>query len=244
MENFMKRICRVSFVILLISLSCCRVHDTYFSNDEFFTLHYDGDEENKHIAVILPGQHQKVSQHEYRTIGNYFLENGIRLCYVDVSWENIHLNNIVDVCNRIGTDVATQNPHARIVVFGFSFGAVMAVKMTEQLNPAMLLLCSLSPVFKEDVDVHPFYLKPIFSILSDYTTNQLFYPPELPDNTIFLYGDHDTFVLSEKIIASRKFFYPRSRTVIVQGAEHDISGETYLETVKKYIDEMRRAEET
>ncbi len=234
----------VFFVILLISLSCSRFHETNFTNNDFFTLQYDGDEENKFIAVILPGQHQKVSQHEYQTIGNYFIKNGIRTCYVNIFWEHIDLNNIVNVSNRIGIDVATQNPQARIVVFGFSFGAVMAVKMTEHLNPEMLLLSSLSPIFKEDVDVHPFFLRPIISIISDYKTNQLFYPSELSDNTIFLYGDHDSFVLSKKIITSRKIMYPNSRTVIVKGAEHNVSGKAYLETIKKYINENRRNEDT
>jgi alpha/beta superfamily hydrolase len=231
----MKRLYGVSCAFLLIAFSCYYVHDTDCSPDAFFTLQSDGAQANQPIAVILPGKNQNVSQQAYHTIGTYFRENGIQPCYVDLAWKEIDLDNMVDVSNRIATEVLTQYPHAKIVVLGFSFGAVLALKMSEALHPDLLLLCSLSPVFAEDLPCHPFYVRSLLHLLTDYRTNQLMYPPDVPERTLFLYGDHDAWILSARIRTLRQNLYPRSRTVIIPGARHDLSGKTYQETIRQVI---------
>jgi hypothetical protein len=210
-------------------------HAAYASAEALpFSLRCDSPPPHDRIVLIVPGMRQKTSDAEYRAVGEYYAARGIAPVFVDIEWGFLGINYLGATAADIGAEVKKTYRDARICLFGFSFGAVIAYKMSGPVHPVHALLCSMSPVFSEDRPclILPFRL--LMGWVSDYSSNRLTYAHDEGECLTFLYGDHDSFLINKSIIDRRRSAFVHSKVVIVKGAGHDL-GPAYLEAIKAVI---------
>lgn len=185
------------------------------------------------IAVIVPGMWHKTSEAPYQTVAGYYRARGITPVFLDINWKRVHPGNLGTSISPIADEIRKKYPGSGVCLFGFSFGAVIAHKLSETLNPDHILLCSMSPVFKEDREHQIFPFRQLQALLSESVP----YAKSGSRPLCFLYGDNDSFLINRKIIARRRSSFPQSSTIIVKNAGHEL-GADYLNAVKKVISEI------
>lgn len=96
---------------------------------------------------IIPGFKEKISDGQYVALRKMFFEKGFNVKMVPIIW---HRKVMTDWVVQF-VDFFQKNSGKKNAVFGFSFGAMIALITAEQLRPDRLVLCSLSPYFSEDL---------------------------------------------------------------------------------------------
>jgi hypothetical protein len=187
------------------------------------------------IALILPGFGRKPTGKGYLAIGGFYQARGIAPVYVAIDWRHTRIGNAAAVAERIGSAVRGSLPDVRVWLFGFSFGAAIACKVSESLHCEQVLLCSMSPVFAGDRRHLVFPFRQIMGLFAESIDGCTYSP--CGENTVFLYGDHDNFLFRKQLLAHRAEIFSAGRTVVVKGARHNPSGASYREAIRSIIGE-------
>jgi hypothetical protein len=219
----------IAFVVLL-----CIITFSVFSRGRMtaFVLKYDRSSSTRLIAIIIPGMNQSCRSPGYETIGNYYEDAGITPVFVDVDWISYMRAGFQNE-SSLPSLIKAEFPDSEFYLFGFSLGAVEAFKSARCLKTRQIILCSMSPVFAEDL---PYLTFPFNMILSATNRRAPSLSPIIKSGKIqLLYGDHDSAVFNADLIGNRKFYFPESQTVIVPGCGHDISKYAYLKEISKAI---------
>jgi hypothetical protein len=224
---------------LIIIVLCAIAFDGCASNSshtpEYFSIKYDSSLSRSNLVLIIPGLHQVCSDPGYDSIGAFYKTKGITPVYVTINWRAVGFNKLSAAALKISDMLKDSFPQSNVYLFGFSFGAVICLKVSQSTRVNHLLLCSMSPLFAED-RVHqivPF--RQIMGMVIDYSSSGLSYSSSRETCLEFLYGDHDSFVINKAIIKSRKAFFTCNETRMVSNARHDISGKSYLEAIKQVV---------
>jgi hypothetical protein len=225
----------LSFLFLLIINLCPPAQA--LSKDQLFSFHCESSLSISRIVLIIPGKMQKTSDEAYHKVGNYYVSKGITPVFIDINWEDVGLNDIAIAASQVSKEIMNIYPDKHIYLFGFSFGAAIAYKISESIHPDHVVLCSMSPVFEEDRPYHIFPFRQIIGILSDYPSNQLSYNHNEGKCFVFLYGNHDSFLLNKSIIENRKSVFSCNKTIIVKDAGHKLEA-SYLEAIKAVVSEI------
>lgn len=105
--------------------------------------------EQKKIVFIIPGFRQKPTQIAYRNIAKLLRQEAYFPVRLSVTWKDTTLSeNIADVVSKIKKKVHGKE---KIYLLGFSYGAMIAFLAATKIPVKGLILCSLSPFFKEDL---------------------------------------------------------------------------------------------
>ena len=176
----------------------------------------------------------------YDSIGVYYKNRGIMPVYVNINWKSVGFNNLSTSAFQIKTLLKDSFPDSHVFLFGFSFGAVISLKLAQLINAEQILLCSMSPAFVEDRVNQRFPFKQISGFFTDYSMNGLSYSANQGKCIYFLYGDHDSFLINKAIIQSRKSFFRCNETIIVKNAHHNISDQTYLKAIYQIVQRINK----
>jgi len=223
----------ICLILLLVSFGC----SDQATHQQLFSLQMDLAMPRNRVAIIIAGMNQKTSMAEYHRIGDYYKSKGIAPVYADIDWKHTGLANLATAASQMSAEIKKTYPDSKVFLFGFSFGAVIAYKLSESVNPAHTLLCSMSPVFTEDRNYQIFPFRQVMGMVTDYSSNHLAYPPNGGRSMVFLYGERE-FLINNAIIAHRKSIFTNSTTITVQGTGHDISNPLYLGVIKKVVSEI------
>lgn len=123
-------------------------------------------------------------------------------------------------------------------VLGFSFGAMIALIAAARVKPSTLILCSLSPFFKEDLPRLPKLQQRHFQKIKPSATIYSFrgLAERITARTrtvIVVGGKEPPEVLRKAREAKRKL--SRSRLLIIRDAKHRIAQAQYLASLHKLI---------
>jgi hypothetical protein len=210
--------------------------DAYATNSShLFSIHFDYSMPRNNIALIIPGLNQSNSDPGYDSIGTYYKSNGIMPVYVNIDWKTVGLGKLSPAAFQIHTMLKDSFPDSHVYLFGFSFGAVIALKLSQLIHAEQIVLCSMSPMFAEDRAYQIFPFKQLLGIFTDFSSNGLSYSSSLGICVYFLYGDHDSFVINKAIIQNRKASFKCNETNIVPNARHTISSRSYLNAIKRIV---------
>jgi hypothetical protein len=207
---------------------------------ELFSFRYDSSLSKSNLALIIPGMNQKCSDPGYDSVGTFYKTIGILPVYVNINWKAAGIKNLTNVAYHINNMLKDSFPKSHFYLFGFSFGAVITLKLSQLINAEQIVLCSMSPLFVEDRDHQCFPFRQLLSIVADYSKNGLSYTSSNKTCVVFLYGDHDSFVINKAIIQFRKDFFTCSKTTIIPDARHNINCSSYLSTIRKTILEVNK----
>jgi hypothetical protein len=232
---------RRCIIFIFLYSNVLSISGAYADEPKLFSIHYDTLSNLNKIAIIIPGKNQGLSSPGYCSIGGFYKSKGICPVYVNVCWGAmgiVGINKLSVIAQQIGSMLKDSFPHSHIYLFGFSFGAVISLKLAQQRAAEHVLLCSMSPVFFEDWKCLTFPQKQFLGMFSDFSTNNLSYSMRIDNCVYFLYGDHDTHIITKDIIKRRQTTFRCNETIMVKDGRHDISGQTYqtaIETIVKRI---------
>lgn len=223
-------------ILLLFVLGGCITGSS--RHEPSFSIQYDLSLPRDNITLIVPGMNQTYSDPGYDSIGAFYKTSGITPIYVEINWNTVGLNTLSAIAVKISDMVKDSFPQSNVYLFGFSFGGVICLKVSQSLHIEHLLLCSMSPLFEEDRihQISPF--RQIMNMVINSSSSGLSYSKSRETCLVFLYGDHDSFLLNKTIINTRRGFFTCNETHIVPDTRHDISGRQYLEAIKQTIESI------
>jgi len=204
-----------------------------------FSLKTDPAAPHGRIVLIIPGLGQTTSDPGYHAVGGYYAARGITPVFIDIDWWGAGLGDLATTAAGIEAEVKTTYRDARVCLFGFSFGAALAYELSRSLHPSDALLCSLSPVFAEDRPDQRFVVRLFLQCAGRFAFDRLSYAHDEGKGLTFLYGDHDSVLITPSLIEHRKTALPRSKVVMVPEACHAL-GPAYLRAIAAAVREIPR----
>lgn len=191
-------------------------------------------------AFIIPGLGESAENPAYPEITNYFRKKGIRPLIVPIQWKYRTMSDYVAQFE----DFYNKNKTEENSLLGFSFGAFIAFVAGTKSKNKSLVICSLSPYFKEDlkgtIKVHGKNVierhigSRRIKDFEKYSFNDL--TKEIKSESVYIFvGEKELEICKMRAEdASRKI--SRSRLIKIKDTEHRIGQEGYLLAVKDLID--------
>jgi len=99
------------------------------------------------VVYVFPGYRHDITSKPYRALKHLFTRKGYRAVFVRFTWRN---GTLTDYLHQFFSQYDSA-PGAKIVLFGFSLGAMIALLVATALWPAHIYTCSLSAFFREDL---------------------------------------------------------------------------------------------
>lgn len=225
-------------VILLLTLCGCGSQPSSLTH--LFSIQFDSSMPRNDIVLILPGFNQSSTSPGYGSIGDFYKRKGITPVFVNIDWKLVGVNRLSDAALEIDTMLKSTFPQSHLFLFGFSFGAAIALKISQSEKAEQVVLCSMSPVFSEDRRYQVFPFKQLMGLILKYSKNGLSYSNSLGQCVFFLYGIHDNFLINKTIIQNRRSSFKCNETIMVDGAHHNISSGNYLAEIEKIVQRISK----
>ena len=111
-------------------------------------------------------------------------------------------------------------------ILGFSFGAMIAFIASTKVSPSGLILCSLSPYFKEDMSSSPLHCR---TLAKQIKAKQIH----------MLYGAKETKPLINRVTKAFRYIPSMHKYLIsIQQTEHNIGDKRYLHKIHQITKEL------
>jgi esterase/lipase len=189
------------------------------------------------IVYIIPGFAEKAEDKKrYGKIVKFFEEKKFKVMPVKITWERKVMTDYVEqfLCSF------KKNPGEKIYLFGFSFGAVISLLSSLKIKPEMLILCSLSPFFKEDIPLTKKSWKKIIgkkriADFKKYSFNEI--AKKIKCKTFLIAGDKEGLEIDRRIKIAEKLI-KNGKLIISKGSKHNISQKEYINTIKEVVEKL------
>lgn len=136
---------------------------------------------------------------------------------IDIPWKQTTISQNTDYFLKEYKKTKAKKKY----ILGFSFGAMIAFLASTKVNPSGLILCSLSPYFKEDYQGFPNL--PYAKLAKQIKAKQ----------TLMFYGAKETKALIKRVSATFRYIPSGNKYLIqIQKTEHDIGSIRYLQTLQ------------
>ncbi len=185
------------------------------------------------IVYIIPGFTEKVGSKGYRQTIKFFKSKNFKVIPIKISWKHKVMSDYV---NQFFCQLSHKKSD-EVCLFGFSFGAMIALISAIKIKPKILFLCSLSPYFREDLK----FLKESWknSIgkkriedFKKFSIQEL--TKDITCKTLLIAGQKEPEELHKRVGDAYKKI-KKSELFIVSGAKHKISQKEYIEKLHEII---------
>ena len=184
------------------------------------------------VVYIIPGFTEDTNMEGYQRVMKFFKTHNVIPIPVKISWKyktmSDYVNQFMDQYKE------TQD---EVYLFGFSYGAMIALISAIKIRPRKLFLCSLSPFFKEDLKYlkkswKKLYGKKRLDDFKNFSFNDI--TKQLKCEVVLFAGSKEYLDVIRRVNdASRKL--KNSKLIIAKGARHDILQDEYSQSLKQYI---------
>ncbi|OGM20342.1 hypothetical protein A2714_04835 [Candidatus Woesebacteria bacterium RIFCSPHIGHO2_01_FULL_38_9] len=186
------------------------------------------------IAYIIPSFKSSPKEKAYLNIGRFFREANIEPIYVDVKWDNSTISQNTE--NFISLANSKQSEYT--CVLGFSFGTLIAFIAASKIKMDLLILCSLSPYFSEDLP----YLKKSWKenvgknrVKDLEAINSKNAAQKISTKTYVLYGTKEGPQIEKRAKDVFKNLKGDKHLIFLEEVNHDISNGRYLDQLHQII---------
>lgn len=191
----------------------------------------------KHV-LFLPGSGEGIDSRDYRAVLRAIEEAGHTIEFVPIAWSRTKPSKWK---SQLMKTYAKYNA-SETVLAGFSFGAVTALLVSAERNPAELWLFSLSPYFAENFETE--YMKPSwlrylgarrvseFRNLSFKTLAKRVTCP-----TLLFYGseEFDKYPIMKRQASMAHNSIANSILTVIPKVGHDVARPAYITAIKTMI---------
>lgn len=161
---------------------------------------------------IIPGFKQLVTDKAYRKIAKILKDEGYFPILVKIPWKNTTILENTEYFLKEYRKVKLKKKY----ILGFSFGAMIAFIASTKVSSAGLILCSLSPFFKEDL---PMYKISSFSLAKKIKSKQI----------LMMYGSQEARSLIRRVTDTFANISSANKFLIsIYKTEHNIGTKRYL----------------
>lgn len=177
------------------------------------------------IVYIIPGFRQRPQNKAYKEIARVLKRQGYRPILINIPWSK---TNILQNTEYFLKEFKKVNSRRKYIL-GFSFGAMIAFIASTKVSASGLILCSLSPYFKEDLSkadncYQDFSRLHCASLAKQIKAKQI----------LMLYGAKEAKSLIRRATeAFYKISSPDKYLIPIYKTEHDIGNKRYLDKIQQ-----------
>lgn len=184
----------------------------------------------KKIIFMIPGFGESTKDQAYSTISKELKLLRYQIVPHQPQWKNNTIKKWLVDFQKI-----LKQYDSKPAILGFSFGAYIALLAAQNFKFSKMILCSLSPYFKEDIKhlppiAHKMLGKKRIQDFSNYA-----FPKDLKIPAVFLVGDQDMELVVKRSIISHRQYRGAKKFILVKGAEHDLNNKNYIASIKKAL---------
>jgi esterase/lipase len=180
---------------------------------------------------IIPGFKQYPTDKAYKEIAKFLKNEGYYPIPVTIPWRKSTISQNTNYFLKKYIKIKANKKY----VLGFSYGAMIALIASTKVSVSGLILCSLSPYFKEDI---PKINKNLSSLMAArYEDFSKLHCKTLTEKTkakkiLMLYGAEEAKSLIRRVTETFDQISSRKKHLIkISEASHKISDEKYLNTI-------------
>ncbi len=187
-------------------------------------------------VYVIPGYTESTKLIGYKKAMQFFSCQGIKPVPITITWKYRTMSDYVKQFLQ-----QYHSPHGKdVYLFGFSFGAMIALIAAATIKPKLLLLCSLSPYFKEDLPFLKKHWKKSIGTrrirdLKQHPFNRL--AKKISCNVILVAGSKESKQIWRRARDANKKLR-KSKLITASGAKHKLSQKEYLDTVRQIISKL------
>jgi pimeloyl-ACP methyl ester carboxylesterase len=182
---------------------------------------------------IIPGFKEKATDKNYAWLLAFLKTKNYKVVPVPVAWNYKTLSdNAVELLNFFKKYQGEKN-----YILGFSYGAVLAMLIANEVKPKRLYLCSLSPDFSEDLkfmtsDIKKYIGKRRLSDIKNRSGRKI--AKELNVPTTIFYGKKEgsEYPQLKKRCEETAKLIKNAKLKVVKDASHQIDFPSYVDAVK------------
>ncbi len=185
----------------------------------------------KKTLIIIPGFGHNASNPEYRAVAKIAKKKGYIPVFVPVTWQYRGISRwLKETETRVKTKMG-----ANTVILGFSFGAMLAVLLAQRYHCKKLILCSLSPYFKEDLRFIPNNARQWLGKRRMHDFAHYTFPKNSTTSATLIMGDSDWQFGLKKIKERYHLWKGKKKLHILKGVAHSMNNDLYLKAVEQSI---------
>lgn len=184
------------------------------------------------VIFIIPGFKHQPKNKAYKEIANMLKKEGYYPILITIPWKQTTISQNSEYFLQKYKKINSKKKY----ILGFSFGAMIALLASTKVNVSGLILCSLSPFFKEDLSKTN--NRCIFALSTKRYQDFL----KLHSKTlakqikarkiIMLYGTGEDKLLKKRVKQTFNHISSAQKYLIpIAEIEHDIGNRSYLNTI-------------
>lgn len=192
---------------------------------------------DKKIVFVIPGFGHKPSNKGYKTLSKLLQADGHRAIPVTIPWKNSTIIQntkyfLEEYKKRVSV---SQRKKSNIYLLGFSYGALIAFLASTKIPVKGLILCSLSPYFKEDLQKLPknptLLQKRRHESFSSLTYRSLAKKIKAKQ-VLMLYGEKESTLLIKRSVRTFDNIPTNGKFLLsIKKTEHNIADKKYLTAI-------------
>lgn len=187
----------------------------------------------KRPVFIIPGFRHKPKHKPYKAIAAMLKKEGYWPLPVSLSWKEKTISENTEIFLEKFKRVRTKEKY----ILGFSFGAMIAFLASTKVRVSGLVLCSLSPYFKEDLSVIPetWSSQTMQKRYQDFSKlHHASLIKQIKAKKVFLlYGEKEEKSVITRVKKTYKKVPARQKYLLpIEDTRHEIGNTQYLQTIK------------
>ncbi len=183
------------------------------------------------VIFIIPGFRQKPTDRAYQKIASILKSESYFPILIDIEWKNSTISQNCQYFLKVYKKAKARKKY----ILGFSYGAMIALLASTKVSVSGLILCSLSPYFKEDM---PKINKNLSLLMaSRYRDFSKLHCAELAKKIkakkiLMLYGGQETTSLVRRVRnAFEQIPSVKKHLIRIPETKHEIGNKKYLSTI-------------
>lgn len=186
----------------------------------------------KKTVFIIPGYKHRPSQKAYKQLSKMLKKEGYHPIPITIPWKQTTISENTEYFLKRFKKIRRKEKY----ILGFSYGAMIAFLASTKVSTAGLILCSLSPYFKEDVTKVSAYAAssittPQYEDFSKLHCARLARKVKAKQ-ILFLHGEKETKPLIKRVHEAFGHISSKHKYLVsIKKADHDIGNKNYLRTI-------------
>jgi pimeloyl-ACP methyl ester carboxylesterase len=183
------------------------------------------------LLYIVAGFGESTQEKPYQQIARFARKSGYTVVLHTPTWARGTPSQWIE---ELETKIA-QPGTTNATLFGFSFGAFIAINTATRHSFNRIIACSLPPFFKEDIPDIESSTRAFLGVRRMQDLENYPFPAALRTRITLMSGAEEDAEDLEKMAGYHaKWAGPKKKTLI-PGAEHDLESKGYLEAIKAAI---------
>lgn len=183
-------------------------------------------------VFIVPGYNHCPADPAYQEIAKIITQQGLLPMPIAIPWKNVPISQGTDYFLR-QIKKKSQKKAGKTYILGFSYGAMIAFMASTQIPVSGLILCSLSPYFREDLlKANRDEPREDFVNISCHTISKKIKAKKV----MMLYGENEDRSLKHRVTEAFHTIPITQKTLMqIENTDHEIGNRRYLDSVSSVI---------